>query len=253
MSFLCIPNADDLSSALVGSEPVPEARSITDLNESFLVLSKEMESISKIQFITSFMKASIAAHGCQDFPIESYLLLWKKSALMVGVFEALSGLLAALIQQQYRSLLPLSKTISGHLMDLVGHKNESVRKTARNLTRAWVERTGPTNAVTTDHRFGAFIASELKGLEVENTEQIGKLELLARLIGSFGPFIPDETMIELTSILLRLLHSKIDKYQPELKIAIMKLAEEMVKCRHNLAPMALCQLDELVLCHLKRY
>ena len=253
MSFLFIPNADDLSSALVGSEPVPEARSITDLNESFLVLSKEMEPISKILFITSFMKASIAAHGCQDFPIESYLLLWKKSALMVGVFEALSGLLVALIQQQYRSLLPLSKSVSGHLMDLVGHKNESVRKTARNLTRAWVERTGPTNAVTTDHRFGAFIASELKGLEVENTEQIGKLELLARLIGSFGPFIPDETMIELTSILLRLLHSKIDKYQPELKIAIMNLAEEMVKCRHNLAPMALCQLDELVLCHLKRY
>ena len=212
-----------------------------------------MKSIDKIQFIVSFLKANIAAHGCQDFPIESYLVLWKKSALMVGVFEALSGLLLALVHQQYRSFLPLSKALSGHLMDLVGHKNESVRKTARNLTKAWIERTGPTNCVTTDHRFASFIVSELKGLEVENTEQIGKLDLMARLIGSFGPFVPDESMIELTSILLRLLHSKIDRYQPQLKIAVMNLAGEMIKCRHNLAPMALCQIDELVLCHLKRY
>jgi len=235
----------NLSSALIGAETVPESRSIAEVNDSFLVLATSMDGLARVRFISRFLTSHLAFHGGLNFPLDVFICVWRRSALMSGAFEALSSLLLGLIRQRHAPLLPLSKTISAHLIELTNHRNEHVRAIARQVAIEWftIDRC---NGIVTHHLFGAFVQREIKQLEQRNAEQIGRMGLVGSLIGAFGPFLPEMAMVEATSATLRMLADLISQFNPSLKAALIDLAGSLVHCQHHMAPMALCQMHVLI-------
>merc|ERR1711920_150732 len=75
------------------------------------------------------------------------------------------------------------------------------------------------------------------------------MALVATVIGAFGPFLGEMTMVEATSATLRMLKDSINQFNPSLKSGLIDLASSLVKCQHHLAPMALCQMHVLIKAH----
>ena len=49
-----------------------------------------MNGLDKVQFICTFLRVHIASYGATDFPIDVFIAIWRKSALMTGVYQARS-------------------------------------------------------------------------------------------------------------------------------------------------------------------
>lgn len=205
-----------------------------------------MDGLARVRFIAHFMKVHLAYHGGVDFPLDVFIVIWRKSALMSSVFEPLSKLLISLIRQRHALFVPLSKTISSHLIELTGHKSPQIRAMSRHVAIEWF--TGDKcNGIITHHQFGTFVQREIKQLEAE--KQPDQMGLVATVIGAFGPFLGEMTLVEATSALLRMLKGSIDQFNPSLKSGLIDLASSLIKCQHHLAPMALCQMHVLVNAH----
>ena len=245
-------NLEMINESLVVGETVPEARSAAQLNESFLVLKQKESSLEKVDFISAFIRAHVLYHGCEDFPIELVVSLWRKSAQMPAINASLSLLLKSLVQHHWRLLVPLSRTLSTHIIELSNNRAESVRRATRELAREWFTRGSST--LVWHHQFGEFVRRELGSLEsAPIVEKSDRISFVGAIVVAFGAYLTEDDMLDLVSVILRMLKDALNKDQAGVKGALFELAESLVSSRHRLAPLALCQLHHLTRAHLNRF